>query len=90
LFDQQSRPVLIDPAVYRGCREAEWGMIVWFGGCPAAFTDGYLRRWPLPDGWRRRVNVYLLYHQLNHLNLFGGSYASACRSTAAEILSAAQ
>ncbi|MEM0925571.1 MAG: fructosamine kinase family protein [Planctomycetota bacterium] len=77
--------VLIDPAVYRGCREAEWGMISWFGNCPSAFERGYLDAWPLPSGWQRRVAIYRLYHQLNHLNLFGGSYVETCRSAAASI-----
>ncbi len=86
LFDEQQRPVLIDPAVYRGCREAEWGMIRWFGSCPETFEEGYQAEWPMPDGWRRRTDVYMLYHQLNHLNLFGGSYAGTCRRTAERIL----
>ena len=86
LFDSDGRPVLIDPAVYRGCREAEWGMIRWFGNCPAVFEQAYQDQWPMADGWRRRVGIYLLYHQLNHLNLFGASYADSCRRTAREIL----
>lgn len=87
LFDEADQPVLIDPAVYRGCREAEWGMIRWFGSCPAAFESGYQAVYPMPEGWLRRSDVYMLYHQLNHLNLFGGSYAGACRQTAKQILS---
>ena len=86
LFDSGGEPVLIDPAVYYGCREAEWGMIKWFGGCPPEFERAYLEAWPMPDGWRRRVQIYLLYHQLNHLNLFGGSYAEGCRRTARDVL----
>ncbi|KAA5546913.1 fructosamine kinase family protein [Roseiconus nitratireducens] len=86
LFDADGNPVLIDPAVYHGSREAEWGMLRWMGGCPPEFEQAYLDQWPLPDGWRRRVLVYELYHQLNHLNLFGRSYASACRRTVGEIL----
>lgn len=88
LFDSDGQPVLIDPAVYRGCREAEWGMIKWFGNCPKEFDQAYEDERPMADGWRRRVGVYLLYHQLNHLNLFGSSYADACRRTASEILRA--
>ncbi|QDV40447.1 Fructosamine kinase [Stieleria neptunia] len=86
LFEDAGQPVLIDPAVYRGCREAEWGMIKWFGNCPGEFEQAYEDEWPMADGWRRRVAIYLLYHQLNHLNLFGSSYANACRQTAREVL----
>ena len=87
LFDSAGEPVLLDPAVYRGCREAEWGMIRLFGSCPPVFERGYQEEWPMPDGWNRRVNVYRLYHELNHLNLFGASYLGSCRSTTREILS---
>lgn len=88
LFDASGAPVLIDPAVYRGCREAEWGMINWFGSCPPAFEEAYLAEWPMPSGWRRRAMVYMLYHQLNHLNLFGAGYRSGCQQLAGKILSA--
>ena len=79
-------PVLIDPAVYHGCREAEFGMLKLFGSCPAEFYETYLDHFPLPAGWQQRVQVYLLYHLLNHLNLFGCGYLGQCRSTAAAIL----
>lgn len=87
LCDGNGRAVIIDPAVYYGCREAEWGMIRLFGGCPSEFADGYEREYPLADGWQRRASVYVLYHLLNHLNLFGHSYSSQCESACAEILS---
>lgn len=86
LCDQDGRPVIIDPAVYCGCREAEFGMIRLFGSCPGAFYDAYQDAWPMPDGWQRRVSVYVLYHLLNHLNLFGTGYLGQCRQMAAEIL----
>lgn len=84
--DSDGRAVIFDPAVYHGCREAEWGMIQLFGGCPAEFTAAYQAESPLPDGWQRRATVYVLYHLLNHLNLFGQGYASQCRSVAAGLL----
>lgn len=87
LADASGRAVILDPAVYHGCREAEFGMIRLFGGCGEEFYQAYQEAWPMPDGWQRRVSVYVLYHLLNHLNLFGGGYASGCRQTAAEILS---
>lgn len=68
-------PALIDPAAYYGHREAELGMTVLFGGFDAAFYEGYDEEYPLPEGWRRRLDVYTLYHLLNHLNLFGAGYA---------------
>jgi protein-ribulosamine 3-kinase len=86
LCDDSLAPVLIDPAVYHGCREAEFGMLQLFGGCPPSFYEAYQQQFPMPDGWQRRVQVYVLYHLLNHLNLFGSGYLGQCRSVAAEIL----
>ena len=79
-------PVIIDPAVYNGCREAEFGMLKLFGSCPPAFYDAYQSTWPLADGWQRRINVYVLYHLLNHLNMFGSGYLGQCHQVASEIL----
>lgn len=84
--DQDDMIVLIDPAVYRGCREAEFGMLKLFGSCPPSFYDAYQADFPMADGWQDRVNVYVLYHLLNHLNLFGASYLSQCKTTAANVL----
>ena len=87
LADGHGNPVIIDPAVYRGCREAEFGMLKLFGSCPEAFYNAYQDHLPMPSGWQRRVSVYVLYHLLNHLNLFGSGYLSQCHSMAAQILS---
>ncbi|MEM9646268.1 MAG: fructosamine kinase family protein, partial [Planctomycetota bacterium] len=79
--------VLIDPAVHQGCPEAEFGMIELFGSCPPRFYDAYLDTNPFSDGWQRRVRIYVLYHLLNHLNLFGAAYAGQCQTMASKILS---
>ena len=88
LCDSAGEPTIMDPAIYYGCREAEFGMLQLFGSCPGPFYDAYLETFPLPDGWQRRVSVYVLYHLLNHLNLFGSGYHGQCRSLAAQILRA--
>jgi fructosamine-3-kinase len=86
LAGPDGQPFIIDPAIYYGCREAEFGMLRLFGSCPDSFYAAYTDRFPLPSGWQRRVGVYVLYHLLNHLNLFGSGYHSQCRQVAAEIL----
>jgi protein-ribulosamine 3-kinase len=65
---------LIDPAVYYGDREAELAFTELFGGFSAAFYEGYAQVYPLEPGFRSRVDLYNLYHLLNHLNLFGEGY----------------
>ena len=86
LCNNRGRPVILDPAVYYGCREAEFGMLKLFGSCPPSFYQGYQQVFPLAAGWQRRVNVYVLYHLLNHLNLFGSGYHDQCRAMAVRIL----
>jgi len=74
-------PVVFDPAVYRGDREADLAMTELFGGFPRPFYDAYAEAWPLEPGYEARKHLYNLYHLLNHLNLFGGGYLRQVRST---------
>jgi fructosamine-3-kinase len=67
-------PVIFDPAVYYGDREADLAMTELFGGFAADFYAGYRAAWPLDTGYSVRKTLYNLYHILNHLNLFGGGY----------------
>jgi len=74
-------PVLFDPAVYYGDREADLAMTELFGGFPRAFYSAYEAAWPLPAGYAERKHLYNLYHLLNHLNLFGGGYLGQVKAT---------
>ena len=74
-------PVLFDPAVYCGDREADLAMTELFGGFPRAFYRAYEEAFPLPAGYEKRKHLYNLYHLLNHLNLFGRSYLGQVDST---------
>ena len=67
-------PVIIDPAVYYGHREADLAMTLLFGGFGDSFYDAYNEAYPLKPGWQRRMELYKLYHLFNHLNLFGEGY----------------
>lgn len=69
-------PLIFDPAVYYGDREADLAMTELFGGFSAAFYAAYREEWPLDAGYELRKVLYNLYHVLNHLNLFGGGYRS--------------
>ena len=78
MISDAGQPVLIDPAVYFGSREAEFGMTTLFGGFGPTFYEAYNEAWPLSDGWEERVEIYKLYHLMNHLNLFGSGYLGGC------------
>lgn len=73
-------PVIFDPAVYYGDREADLAMTELFGGFGNRFYDAYREAWPLEPGYSTRKVLYNLYHILNHLNLFGGGYLSQASS----------
>jgi protein-ribulosamine 3-kinase len=74
-------PVIFDPAVYYGDREADLAMTQLFGGFSADFYAAYRESWPLDSGYRMRADLYNLYHVLNHLNLFGGGYRGQAEQT---------
>lgn len=74
-YQADGHPVVFDPAVYYGDREADLAMTELFGGFSPAFYAAYQATWPLDSGYAVRKNLYNLYHILNHFNLFGGSYA---------------
>jgi protein-ribulosamine 3-kinase len=73
--DTQASPVLFDPAIYYGDREADLAMTELFGGFDERFYQSYRNAWTLDPGYSTRKVLYNLYHILNHYNLFGGSYA---------------
>jgi protein-ribulosamine 3-kinase len=86
LADEHEEPVIFDPAVYYGDREADLAMTRLFGGFGRAFYDAYLGVAPLPAGHAVRAELYNLYHLLNHANLFGGGYASQARASIDRLL----
>ncbi len=75
-FNQEGEPVIFDPAVYYGDREADIAMTELFGGFNHQFYQAYNEVWALDKAYQQRKNVYNLYHILNHFYIFGGSYAN--------------
>jgi fructosamine-3-kinase len=72
-------PVIFDPAVYIGDREADVAMTALFGGFGHEFDAAYRTTWVIDEGFEIRRDLYNLYHLLNHLNLFGRAYLGRCR-----------
>ncbi|MBK8538066.1 MAG: fructosamine kinase family protein [Candidatus Competibacteraceae bacterium] len=79
-------PVIFDPAVYQGDREADLAMTELFGGFPESFYVAYREALPLAAGYPQRRTLYNLYHILNHLNLFGGGYRAQAEQMIAQLL----
>lgn len=86
-FDRAGAPVIFDPAVYYGDREADLAMTELFGGFGNDFHAGYRNAWPLDPGYQVRRTLYNLYHILNHLNLFGSGYAGQAQGMIDRLLS---
>ena len=85
-FLEDGTPVIFDPAAYFGDRETDIAMTEMFGGFAHPFHAAYNREWPLDEGYAVRKHLYLLYHQLNHYNLFGGGYGSQAGNTIRKLL----
>ena len=68
------RGAIYDPASWWADREVDLAMTRMFGGFCADFYAAYNDVAPLRSGWEERVEIYNLYHLLNHSNLFGGGY----------------
>lgn len=67
-------PAVIDPASYYADREMELSIMQMFGGFSPKTWAAYKEAFPLASGWEDRVQIYQLYHILNHYYLFGGGY----------------
>lgn len=74
MCNNNGEPVFIDPAPYYANREMELAMTYLFGGFTEDFYESYNDNYPLKKNWHDRVNIYKLYHILNHLNMFGECY----------------
>ena len=77
--DAVGNPVIYDPACYYGDHEADLAMMELFGSPGERFFAAYRERFPIDPGYRRRRDLYNLYHVLNHANLFGGGYGLQAR-----------
>jgi protein-ribulosamine 3-kinase len=83
----EQQPVIFDPAVYYGDREADLAMTELFGGFSSRFYQAYRDAWPLDAGYSVRKTLYNLYHVLNHFNLFGGGYGAQAEHMIDSLLS---
>jgi len=83
-------PVIFDPAIYYGDREADLAMTELFGGYSSDFYTAYSVAFPLHEGYTLRRDLYNLYHVLNHANIFGGSYVRQAEGMMRRLLATAR
>ncbi|CAM8981412.1 unnamed protein product [Rhodiola kirilowii] len=77
--NKKGEPLILDPACYYGHSEAEFGMS-WCAGFGGSFYSSYFEVMPKQPGFEKRRDLYMLYHYLNHYNLFGSGYRSSAVS----------
>ncbi|PWS21846.1 hypothetical protein DKP78_21460, partial [Enterococcus faecium] len=77
--DTNGEPVILDPSCYYGHNESEFCMS-WCAGFGGVFYSSYFEVMPKQPGFEKRIDLYLLYHYLNHYNLFGSGYRSSAMS----------
>jgi fructosamine-3-kinase len=70
----EKQPYFIDTASYYGHREIDFALTFMFGGFDDDFYQSYNESYPLDSGFNERKPLYMLYHYLNHLNIFGSGY----------------
>jgi fructosamine-3-kinase len=83
---REGDPIIFDPAVYFGDREADLAMTELFGGFSRRFYQAYNEAWPLDKGYQVRKTFYNLYHILNHFNMFGGGYGGQAERMTEQLL----
>ena len=71
---KNGKGIIFDPAIWWADREVDIAMTKLFGGFSQDFYDAYEEIWKLPSSYKERVEIYNLYHLLNHANIFGETY----------------
>ncbi|NXM78414.1 KT3K kinase, partial [Serilophus lunatus] len=72
--EDDSGPIIFDPASFYGHSEYELAIAGMFGGFHGSFYSAYHSKIPKAAGFEKRLNLYQLFHYMNHWNHFGTSY----------------
>ena len=86
VINGKNNPYFIDSASYFGHREIDFALIYMFGGFNDDFFNAYNEKYQLEEGFEQRKPIYMLYHYLNHLNIFGKGYYSGVENCTSYIL----
>ncbi|XP_053939211.1 ketosamine-3-kinase isoform X1 [Cuculus canorus] len=72
--EDDSGPVIFDPASFYGHSEYELAIAGMFGGFSSSFYSAYHSKIPKAAGFEKRLKLYQLFHYMNHWNHFGTGY----------------
>ncbi|XP_073092300.1 fructosamine-3-kinase isoform X2 [Manis javanica] len=84
--EDDSGPIVYDPASFYGHSEFELAIALMFGGFPRPFFTAYHRKVPKAPGFDKRLLLYQLFNYLNHWNHFGREYRSPSLGTMRKLL----
>uniref|UniRef100_R4GG02 protein-ribulosamine 3-kinase n=3 Tax=Gallus gallus TaxID=9031 RepID=R4GG02_CHICK len=72
--EDDSGPIIFDPASFYGHSEYELAIAGMFGGFSSSFYSAYHSKIPKAPGFEKRLKLYQLFHYMNHWNHFGSGY----------------
>ncbi|KAH1183417.1 hypothetical protein KIL84_004909 [Mauremys mutica] len=72
--EDDSGPIIFDPASFYGHSEYELAIAGMFGGFSNSFYSAYHSKIPKAPGFEKRLKLYQLFHYMNHWNHFGSGY----------------
>ncbi|CAO1637730.1 unnamed protein product [Parajaminaea phylloscopi] len=81
--------ILFDACSWYGHNEADLGITHCFGGFSKAFYDGYHSVLPKAEPaefYDERIELYKLFHWLNHTLMFGGAYKGTAMRSAQKLI----
>ena len=84
--DEDNQLVVYDPACSVSDPLCELSIMQMFGGFSSEFFTEYLKDYN-DEKIHRKLQIYQLYHYLNHLNIFGDIYKGICLKLIHEIIS---
>lgn len=72
--EDDSGPILFDPACFYAHSEFELAIAMMFGGFSSSFFSAYHSKIPKAPGFEKRNKLYQLFNYINHWNHFGTGY----------------
>lgn len=78
--EDDSGPIIFDPASFYGHSEYELAIAGMFGGFNSSFYSAYHSKIPKAPGFEKRLKLYQLFHYMNHWNHFGTGYRGSSLS----------
>lgn len=84
--EDDSGPIIFDPASFYGHSEFELAIAGMFGGFSSCFFSAYHSKIPKAPGFEKRNKLYQLFNYINHWNHFGTGYRGSTLNVMRKLL----